>query len=624
MSLFEELKRRNVFRVAIAYVLLGWAVLQGADFLLDLVGAPDWVIRTLAVVGLVGFPFALFFAWAYELTPEGIKRDHEVDRSRSITPHTGRKLDRIIIALLVVAVAFLLVDRYFDAGPAPPQPAVVTETGVEPAPAAVANDLAARRSVAVLPFVAMSSGADDGYFADGLTEEILNALAQLPELLVTARTSAFQYKGQDVAVQDIAQRLGVDHVVEGSVRRAGERLRVTAQLIRAADGFHLWSNSYDADSEDAIAVQEDIAEQIALALDVVLDDSRRAAMQRAGLRDPEVFIAFQRAQELNSRAHEGSAFIASGLALAVPYLDQVLARAPGYPPALKIRADHAAHVLWEDANASESARLPEAERAAVEQQFRADLEEAMRHARSEDERNNIAYDLAYVGGDWRGMRRRIESAVAQTGCDVPAWLDTLAVSFGYAELAVKRYRATNDCDPLADYWDTLVTAQIVAGDSAAALDTARRARETLGTDRAHYEVVFAYLRQGDFERAEQAAQAQVDQSATLDRQLLVAAMQGDAETASSLLEEFRQSGSSAEFRVLGMLAWIGDRGAANRLAAEFDARPMGHVTLATTIGYCLCGAPWDLESTPVFAGKLRDADLQWPPVATLQFPLKDW
>jgi TolB-like protein len=234
-----------VIRVGIAYVLLGWVVLQGADFLLDLIGAPEWVIRAMAVLGLVGLPFALFFAWAFEMTPEGIKRDAEVDRSRSIASQTGQRLNAVIIGLLAAAVV-----------QAPAEP-----TG---------------SSVAVLPFVAMSRGEDDEYFADGMTEEILNSLAQLPELLVTARTSAFQFKDQDVPVQDIASRLGVQHIVAGSVRRAGERVRVTAQLIRAADGVHLWSNAYDRTPEDVLTVQEEIAESIAAALDVVLDDAKRA------------------------------------------------------------------------------------------------------------------------------------------------------------------------------------------------------------------------------------------------------------------------------------------------------------------------------------------------------------
>ena len=200
------------------------------------------------------------------------------------------------------------------------------------------------KSVAVLPFVALSSGEDDGYFADGLTEEILNALAQLPELLVTARTSAFSFKGQDLPVQEIAEVLGVRHIVEGSVRRSGDRLRVTAQLVRAGDGFQLWSENYDSTSTDTIAMQEDIAEKIALALDVVLDDERREAMRRAGLRDPAAFVAFQKGLEQMDKGH-GSEDQVAGLMEAGPYFDQVLERVPGYPPALIDRVDAYVHML---------------------------------------------------------------------------------------------------------------------------------------------------------------------------------------------------------------------------------------------------------------------------------------
>ena len=169
-SLFEELKRRNVFRVAIAYIAVAWLIIQVADIALENFGAPDWVMKTLIFVLAIGFPVAVLFAWAYEMTPEGIKREKDVDRSRSITQQTGQKLNRMIIGVLLAAVAFLLIDKFMP-------------SDVAPAPAAT-ND----RSVAVLPFVAMSRGEDDEYFADGLTEEILNSLARVPELLVTSRT----------------------------------------------------------------------------------------------------------------------------------------------------------------------------------------------------------------------------------------------------------------------------------------------------------------------------------------------------------------------------------------------------------------------------------------------------
>jgi TolB-like protein len=256
MSLIDELRRRNVFRVAIAYVLLGWAVLQGADFLLDLAGAPEWVMRVFAIAGLVGFPFALFFAWAFELTPEGVKREKDLDRSQSIAPQTGKRLNRVIIGLLLLVIVLMAVERVF----------VVGETDTDSAPLATA----AAPSIAVLPFVNMSADPDNEYFSEGVAEEILNVLARIPELKVTARTSAFSYKGSEATVAQIARELGVNHVLEGSVRKAGSQVRVTAQLIEAGNDFHLWSETYDRELDDIFAIQDEIAQSIAEALRVRL------------------------------------------------------------------------------------------------------------------------------------------------------------------------------------------------------------------------------------------------------------------------------------------------------------------------------------------------------------------
>ena len=222
-------------------------------------------------------------------------------------------------------------------------PAVVEQSTAPVSSDSPMNAVTAR-SIAVLPFIVMSNGLDDEYFADGLTEEILNSLAQLPELLVTARTSAFAFKGQDLPVQEIAETLGVRNIVEGSVRRSGDRLRVTAQLVRAEDGFHLWSENSDSTSEDTIAVQEDIAEKIALAMDVVLDEEKRASMRQAGLRDVEAFIAFQKGRELYGIAHGHEDQIGM-LRQANRKLEAVLERVPGYPPALRLHSDLYIHLL---------------------------------------------------------------------------------------------------------------------------------------------------------------------------------------------------------------------------------------------------------------------------------------
>ena len=620
MSLFEELKRRNVFRVGIAYVVLGWAVLQGADFMLDLVGAPEWVIRVFAIAGLVGFPFALFFAWAFEMTPEGVKREREVDRSQSITPQTGRKLDRLIILFLVIAVGFLLVDRYVGAHREPVQAA---SQSAELPPAAPAPG-AKRHSVAVLPFVAMSSGADDEYFADGLTEEILNSLAQLPELLVTARTSAFQFKGVDLPMQEIAEKLGVRNVVEGSVRRSGDRLRVTAQLIRAEDGFHLWSENYDSTSQDTIQVQEDIAVQIATALDVVLDDKRREAMSRAGLRDPEAFIALQKAFERFDLAHAQFDQVA-GLAEANRYYEQVLERVPGYPPALIDHADLYAHILdgaaWADPLPEQEQRLGDALASAV-----SDYSEAAEHARNFDERAAIEFDLAMLNGDLRSIKRRLENYLRLDGCDHPAWIDPVASVFGYAGQLEVRLEAVRRCDPMAPLIAfSQSRAALWAGEPQRALEIASVARQTMSHHWLEIAENFALIALGQYETAASNAALWTEEGIGVrQQQITIAAARGDRSLAESLYRDFLELPEISDFERLQMSAIVGHRAEANLAAARVDSRARFPISLMLATLWCHCGAPFDLEATPKFAAKLQEGDLPWPPVSPIRFPLKDW
>ena len=287
MTFFAELKRRNVIRVGIAYAVIGWCLAQVAEFAFENFGAPEWVLKTFVVVLLLGLPIALFFAWAFELTPEGVKREKDVDRSRSITHSTGRKLDFVIIGTLVIALAYLVWER--QTGVEQIEPAAQLDPAMADDTAPGGSD---KRSIAVLPFVNMSSDQEQEWFADGLTEEILNSLARTPDLLVTARTTSFGYKGSTDPVPEIAAALGVDHVLEGSVRRGGEKFRITAQLIRAADGFHLWSETYDRHMQDIIATQEEIAIQIASALETALDPEALENMMDTGTSSVEAYEAY--------------------------------------------------------------------------------------------------------------------------------------------------------------------------------------------------------------------------------------------------------------------------------------------------------------------------------------------
>lgn len=260
--LFDELKRRNVFRVAVAYLVSGWLVLQVVDVVIGNIGAPRWVFSVFLLAGVVFFLPVLFFSWAYELTPEGLKRESEVDRSQSVTSHTGRKLDLITIVMLIAVVGFVILERVmFPAATTAPVMVEAGDIGTE-VTATTIDD----KSIAVLAFDDLSPGGDQAFFAEGLSEEILNVLAQVPGLKVAGRTSSFAFKGKDKDLREIGEILNVAHILEGSVRKAGDRIRVTAQLIQASDGFHLFSRTYDRDLDDVFAVQDDLAAMIGEAL----------------------------------------------------------------------------------------------------------------------------------------------------------------------------------------------------------------------------------------------------------------------------------------------------------------------------------------------------------------------
>jgi len=248
-SFFSELKRRNVVRVAIAYVVVSWVILQFVDIIQEIVRFPGWFPQMVLVLLIIGLPIALIFSWAYEVTPEGVKKTEEVDKSKSITHGTGQKINKLIVGALVLAVGFIAYDKM-----------------IAPDGTAINGAEAAQISIAVLPFVNMSSDSEQEYFSDGITEELLNTLAKVPGLMVAARTSVFSYKGQNKDVREIGDELGVRVIVEGSVRKAGDDLRITAQLIRVSDGFHLWSETYDRQLINVFAIQEEIAFAIAEAL----------------------------------------------------------------------------------------------------------------------------------------------------------------------------------------------------------------------------------------------------------------------------------------------------------------------------------------------------------------------
>jgi TolB-like protein/Tfp pilus assembly protein PilF len=310
MSVVAELQRRNVFRVAAAYLVVGWLLTEVLTTILPTLGAPDWTSRAVILIFAIGFIPAVVLSWFFEITPEGIKRDDEVEREDGERPKIARRLDQatVVVAVILIVVVGLFSARY---------------TADDPSPA---DFVAQHASVAVLPFVNMSSDADNEYFSDGLTETLLHMLAQIPDLKVAARTSSFAFKGQNTSIQDIARSLEVAHILEGSVQRVGDRVRITAQLIRASDGFHVWSQVYDRTLDDIFGIQDEIAAEVGTALSASLLGTEDPETRLAGVAtsDPDAYDLYLQARKQQATNSYG------GLQAAEDLLKGALLIDPGF------------------------------------------------------------------------------------------------------------------------------------------------------------------------------------------------------------------------------------------------------------------------------------------------------
>ncbi|MGB5623961.1 MAG: tetratricopeptide repeat protein [Gammaproteobacteria bacterium] len=303
MSFLSEIKRRNVLRMAVLYGVTAWLIMQVADVVIGLATLPEWSGQAVLGVLAVGFPIALIFAWIYEITPEGVKLEREVDRSESITHITARRMDFVVIAVLAAAVIVFAYDKWW-LGP---------NDGFRPPP----------NSIAVLAFANMSPDADQEFFSDGISEELLSLLAKVPELQVISRTSAFSFKDKDVKLTDVARELNVAHILEGSIRWAGDRLRITAQLIDTQSDSHLWSETYDRTLDDIFVIQDDIAAAVVDKLKVTL----LGAAPMVDETDPQAYALYLQARFLSRQGTP------ENWEQAIAMFEQVLAIDPGYAPA---------------------------------------------------------------------------------------------------------------------------------------------------------------------------------------------------------------------------------------------------------------------------------------------------
>ena len=295
-------------------------MIQVAQTVFPAFGLGATAVRLVIVVLVIGLLPVLIFAWAFEITPEGLKRESEVDRSQSITPQTGKKLDRVIMGVLALALGYFAVDKFVLA---PQREQAATEAARAEGRTESLVKSYGDKSIAVLPFVNMSSDKDQEYFSDGISEELLNLLAKIPKLRVISRSSAFSYKGKDVKLAQVAKELNVAHILEGSVRKAGNKVRITAQLIEARSDTHLWSNTWDRELDDIFAVQDEIAAAVVEQLKITLLGEAPKAKEV----NPEAYALFLQGRQLR-RQSTPEAF-----EQAIALFQQALAIDPNYAAA---------------------------------------------------------------------------------------------------------------------------------------------------------------------------------------------------------------------------------------------------------------------------------------------------
>jgi TolB-like protein len=402
MSLFDELKRRKVFKVGAAYLVVAWVAVQAASIGFPAFDAPPGALRIFILVIFLGFPISLVFAWAFDVTPEGVKAEGGAGNKRFLLVAAG-------LAALAFVWYFKGQPAYLD-GAAKPGQAAVAAAGK---PALPIN----RKSIAVLPVVNMSADKDQEYFSDGISEEILNALAQVKDLKVAGRTSSFQYKGKDKDLRAVGQALGVAHILEGSVRKQGDKVRITAQLVQTADGFHLWSETYDGDLKDVFELQERIARSITDKLQVILQGDQVQRLVEAPTRDTAAYSLFLQATQIFNR-RDGARFPA-----AIAQLEEALRLDPKFARA------HARMAAIQALAANYDPSVHESAARAVEE-----------HARKATELDpRLAEPHAALGALYSRQRRYVEAfetsqrALSLDASDVTAhfWHATLLCATGY-------------------------------------------------------------------------------------------------------------------------------------------------------------------------------------------------
>jgi TolB-like protein/Tfp pilus assembly protein PilF len=536
LSLFVELKRRNVLRIAGLYLVGAWLIVQVAGTVLPMFDAAAWLPRTIVVVLAIGFIPALVFAWVFEITPEGLKRESEVDRNQSQTLHTGKTLDRVIMVVLALALGYFAFDKFVlsesrevtiaeEAHQAGRREALVLSYG--------------EKSIAVLPFVDMSPDKDQEYMSDGIAEELLNLLAKIPELRVISRSSAFSFKGQNLDIPEIGKRLNVAHILEGSVRKAGNQVRITAQLIEARSDTHLWSETYDRPLDDIFAVQDEIAGAVVAQLKLKLLDP----VPKVEATDPKAYMLYLRANQLYGQITR------EGYEQSIELYQQALAIDPNYAAAWDGLASSYCQQAEEGLRRPEEAyRLA---REAVNKALAIDPDYAPAYA-------TLGLIAQSYDGDLKAAAGYMEHALALQP-NLIGGAPSLALSLGRCDTAITMYEYILARNPLSSHHD-LGLAYLCAGrldEAVASLRTALSIRP--GAAGFHAHLGMALLLKGDYPGALAAIQKE---SSEVWRMIFLPmayyALGRKAESDAALAELIRKFEKEAAGNIADVLAYRGE------------------------------------------------------------------
>jgi adenylate cyclase len=542
----DELKHRNIVRVGILYLVVCWLILDPVHVIFHMLEAPAWANRIVIVLMALGFPAVLLFAWVYEITPQGLRPTVEVDRHQSITRQTGQRLNRAIVAVMAVALAYFVVDKFWLSKHVTVEQPAAPVASVAPRPTSTAMAVS-DKSIAVLPFTDMSENKDQEYFSDGLSEEVLDLLSRIPELHVVARTSAFSFKGKSDDIPTIARKLLVANVLEGSVRRSGNHLRITAQLVRADNGYHLWSQTYDRKLDDIFKIQDDIAGSVVQALKVALLEG--FPPKATETQSTEAYTLYVQAKSMLSRADTQGEYDK-----VADYLQQVLKLDPKFAPAWALLSTVHSYRAISSTSGPLAQDIEEARRAA-RQALALDPSLAGAH-------HAMSIILSAFDWDWIGAQAEVQRALALDpgNSDVVLSAGKLAFALGQYDKVLTFFQRATATDPLnsnAQLWLGWLFRR--DGKYSEALIAARKALDLdPGQTYGHFIIASMLLKTGDSAGALTEIDLGSDYERSLSRAYVFHALgrKADADLAITVFERKYAEGDA--YHIAGIHAFRGE------------------------------------------------------------------